>query len=122
MDSCIVLWWLTEPRRLGKKAYQEIANTDNEVLVSVATLWELGIKHKLGRLELPHNFLEVLHTEKIQILPIEAPHALAVIDLPMIHQDPFDRMLIAQTKLENLVLVTKDGVIAKYPVSTLMCS
>lgn len=121
LDSCIVLWWLTEPQRLGKKAQQAIADTDNEVLVSAASLWELGIKHKLGRLDLPHNFLEILHAEKIQILAIEAQHALAVIDLPMIHQDPFDRMLIAQAKCEDLLLVTRDQTMRKYPVSILMC-
>ena len=89
--------------------------------MSVASLWELGIKHKLDRLELPYNFLEILHTEKIKILAIEAQHALAVIDLPMIHMDPFDRMLIAQAKCDDLVLVTKDQIMSKYPITILMC-
>jgi len=114
LDTHILLWWLTEPQKLGKKIDASIADISNEVWISVATIWELSIKHKLGRIELPHNFIEILHAEKVQILPIATQHALAIIDLPMIHQDPFDRMLIAQAKCEDLVLVTKDTMIKKY--------
>ena len=122
LDSCTILWWLTEPRQLGKKVYQLIADTDNEVFISVVSLWELSIKHSLKRLEIPHNFIEILRTESMRILSIEAQHALAIMDLPMIHQDPFDRMLIAQAKCEDLLLITKDSVIQKYPISTVVCS
>lgn len=100
LDSRLVLWWLTEPKRLSKKAQRAIADPDHKTLVSAApSLWELGIKYKLGRLELPHHFLETLHAEKIFTLSITAQRALAVIDLTPIHQDPFDRILIAPSKM-----------------------
>jgi PIN domain nuclease of toxin-antitoxin system len=119
LDTHIVLWWMAEPTKLSSKVHQAITNSDNAAFISAASIWELAIKHKLGRVDLPHYFLEALQAAQIQILSIEAHHALATIDLPPIHQDPFDRMLIAQAKCENLVLVTKDANILKYPISTL---
>lgn len=121
LDSHVVLWWLATPEKISKDAYTAIADQNNEAYISVATIWELGIKHKLGRLELPYPFLEILQKEDIRTLSIEARHALAIIDLPLIHQDPFDRMLIAQAKCDDLLLVTQDKMITQYPISTIGC-
>lgn len=119
LDTCVVLWWLSQPEKLTKKAQTTIADSDNILWVSAASIWEIAIKYKLKRLDIPHHFLDTVRAEQIQLLPIEVTDAMATIDLPSIHQDHFDRIIIAQAKANNFVLITRDEHIMQYPIATL---
>jgi PIN domain nuclease of toxin-antitoxin system len=119
LDTHVVLWWLSDPGRLSEAARAAIADGTNRVYVSAAAAWEMAIKKSLGRLDIPGNLAEALADDDIAVLDVSLDHALAVADLPMIHQDPFDRMQIVQAHHENLTLVTRDQRILRYGVSYL---
>lgn len=119
LDTHIILWWLTNPKQISAKAIKIISDKENSVFISSTSLWEMAIKKGLGRLTLPRNIVEILQTEGIQIMPIGHEEALGISDLPQIHQDPFDRMLVMQAKLHNCVLITRDENIMDYPVVTI---
>ncbi len=119
LDTHVLLWWLSEPSQLSAQAKDAIAEGAHAVYMSTAAAWEMAIKKALGRLEFPGNLEEVLRKDHIEALPITLPHALAVADLPVHHQDPFDRMQIAQARIENLTLITRDARIAEYDVKVL---
>ena len=119
LDTHVLLWWLDDPSLLAEKARNAIAQGDNMIFVSAAVAWEIAIKKALGKLEAPDNLQDVMAAERFQSLPITIPHALAITALPAIHQDPFDRIQIAQAKLESLTLVTRDRFIQQYPISSI---
>ncbi|GFO71581.1 hypothetical protein BJAS_P1196 [Bathymodiolus japonicus methanotrophic gill symbiont] len=89
----------------------------NLIFISSATVWELSIKQSLGRLEIPDNLLEEIDLHRFTQLGINSQHAQLAGKLPNIHKDPFDRMLIAQAKIEKLTLVTRDKLVAQYDVA-----
>lgn len=115
LDTHIILWWLTEPTKLSSKIKLLIENKQNKLFVSSVSFWEMAIKQSLGRLTIPKNIIEVLIKEGLETLALTPEEALAVSDLPYIHNDPFDRMLIVQAKLNNLILITNDSKIMEYP-------
>ncbi|MCP5112003.1 MAG: type II toxin-antitoxin system VapC family toxin [bacterium] len=123
LDTHVLLWWLANDRRLGKKARAAIRRRDELVFVSAASLWEIAIKAGLGRLKLegpPETWLPPeLERHDFRDLPVTGSHALAVGELPKLHGDPFDRMLIAQGREERMTLVTADERVLKYPVDLL---
>ena len=119
LDTHVLLWWLDDPLQLSEKARTAVAEGGNSVFVSAAAAWEITIKKSLGKLDAPDDLEEVMVEERFQPLPITIPHALAVVTLPPIHQDPFDRIQIAQAKLENLTLVTRDLFIQQYDLNLL---
>jgi len=119
LDTHVVLWWLTEPNRISSKARKIINDKEKKVYISSASFWEMAIKKSVGRLNLPNNIIEILISECFEILPIAPKDGLSVADLPLIHSDPFDRMLITQAKLNDLILITRDEKIFGYPVLTL---
>jgi PIN domain nuclease of toxin-antitoxin system len=118
LDTHAWIWMLASPERLCEEAQTALANSDNEVFLSVASAWEAGIKHTLGKLSLPAPLpsLAELSVQKfnIQVLPIALNHALTAATLPPHHRDPFDRMLVAQRDVEGLILVTADEAIRRY--------
>ena len=114
LDTHALLWWLDDPTLLAPTARVAIGQGQNAVFISAAAAWEIAIKKALGRLKAPDNLEEVLEEERFQPLPITLAHALAVVSLPPIHQDPFDRIQAAQAKLENLILVTRDARLKQY--------
>ena len=116
LDTHALLWWLSGSDELSAEAQDVISKGSNAVYMSSAAAWEMSIKKALGRLDVPANLEEVLRKDHIEVLPITLPHALAVADLPLHHQDPFDRMQIAQARLEGLVLITRDKKIRQYDV------
>ena len=116
IDTHVLLWWLDDPALLSGEARTVIAEGRNPVFVSAAAVWEIAIKKARGKLEAPDNLEEVLEQERFQPLPITIPHALAVGALPPLHEDPFDRIQVAQAKVEGLVLVTRDSFQKKYGV------
>jgi PIN domain nuclease of toxin-antitoxin system len=120
LDTHVLLWWLDDPLLISDAVQSAIRNPDNSVYVSAATVWEIVIKKALGKLDAPDNLAEVVHVCQFDSLPITVEHALAVRDLPLHHLDPFDRILISQTKVEGLTIVTRDSNILRYPVQYLM--
>lgn len=111
---------MADPARLGEAMRAAIMAPANAVHVSAASVWEIAIKRALGRLEFPLERLDaVLEATGMEHLPIRAAHAVAAGGLPRHHGDPFDRILIAQARVEDLVLVSGDAAIAAYDVALL---
>lgn len=123
LDTHVFLWLQTEPERLGKRLGL-LEDTRNELLFSAAGSWEIAIKYALGRLSLPEPPPRYvpgrLRAIGAQALPVEHTHALAVAELPSLHRDPFDRLLVAQAQLLDATILTADPIVARYPVSTLL--
>jgi PIN domain nuclease of toxin-antitoxin system len=118
LDSHAFLWWLAEDPKLSAGARQVVADPASIVYVSAATIWELSVKAALGKLDLDGADLvaEIEENDFVE-LPITARHSLAAAYLPRHHEDPFDRMLIAQAQIEGLTMVTKDPAFRAYGVS-----
>ncbi|MEZ4707738.1 MAG: type II toxin-antitoxin system VapC family toxin [Caldilineaceae bacterium] len=120
LDTHAFLWAVSDPQRLSAKARVAIQDGDNMVFVSAATAWEIAIKKAIGKLKIPlDSYLDELEVHRFTQLNITAEHALAVEYLPMLHTDPFDRLLIAQAQIEKLVLVTRDARIGEYVIQTI---
>ena len=115
LDTDVILWWQSDDRRLNKAARQAIATAD-VVWVSAVSAWEVSIKAALGRLKLREPFGVLLAADDFTELPLRLAHADALASLPPHHADPFDRMLIAQARLEGLTLVTSDRQFWQYRV------
>jgi len=116
IDTHILLWWLGFPGKLSGKIKSAIEDTKNTVFISSAALWEIAIKKNLGKLKIPGNLKDILSENDIIPLSITADHIYALENLPDIHNDPFDRIQIAQCIHERLVFVTEDGLIRKYGI------
>jgi len=119
LDTHVLLWWLGDDMRLRAEARNAIAEPENIVFVSAATTWEIAIKTSLGKLTLPEGLEEQISKNAFTPLPITMAHTLAIAQLPPIHQDPFDRMLVSQALLEDMTLITHDQRIMKYDVEIL---
>ena len=116
LDTHIFLWWLTDDPALSAKAREVIGNGNNVIYISAASVWEISVKKSLGKLEAPENIETIVEQERFQKLSITLSHGEAAGQLPTYHRDPFDRMLIAQARCEELILVTVDQDIPKYQV------
>jgi PIN domain nuclease of toxin-antitoxin system len=119
LDTHVLLWWLDDNPALSETGRNAISNPDNLIVLSAVVIWEIRIKQALGKLEIAPNFYHAIKTQGFDLLSITSDHAYAVGDLPMHHRDPFDRMIIAQAKVEGLSVVTHDPVFKKYAVSVL---
>lgn len=123
LDTHVFLWWINDDSRLSQNVRQIISDSANELFLSAVSGWEIAIKSRLGRLDLPGN-LEGFISEQIafnamQSLPVKMSHALHTYSLPLLHRDPFDRMLVSQSQLERLPILTMDTQIAAYDVDVL---
>ena len=120
MDTHVFLWWITDDRRLPISVRGIIADGGNELLLSAASCWEIAIKANLGRIALPKRpdiFIpDQMALNAVQGLPVQASHALHIFNLPHLHRDPFDKMLVAQSQMEGLPIITSDPLIAQYNV------
>lgn len=120
LDTHTLLWFLGGDERLSPRAREIIEDGGNEALTSVASLWEIAIKHSLGRLELDRPFTELipsqLEANAIGVLAMELRHVAAVATLPFHHRDPFDRLLVAQALVEDLPIIGRDEVFDSYGV------
>lgn len=119
LDTHILIWTLENNPVLSDNIRREIINGENMIFVSTASVWEISIKMSMGKLQVPDNLLEELDSHRFTLLNINFEHAQLAGKLPLIHKDPFDRMLIAQTILEKLTLVSNDQLIAQYDVKLL---
>ena len=117
LDTHLLLWAAGDPDRLSHAARALIEDPENELIFSAASLWEIAIKHGLGRADFQVNsrvLRRCLHDNGYSELPITSEHAVAIDSLPLIHKDPFDRILIAQATVEGITLLTTDSLVAKY--------
>lgn len=118
LDTQLLLWATGAPERLSDAAEKIILDSSVRLLYSSVSVWEVAIKSTLGRSDFlvqPARFLEELIDRGYAELPMHADHAIAIAELPTIHRDPFDRMLIGQATRESIVLLTTDTVIGSYP-------
>jgi len=119
LNTHVLLWWLADDRKLAKPAREIIANPNNDVHVSSASIWETAIKAALGRLDIELDDLEdAIVRNAFRPLPIGFRHAVPAGRLPSVHRDPFDRMLVAQASVEELLIVSHDRVFERYGLST----
>jgi len=123
LDTHTFLWWAADDPQISLKAKALITNPDNEVFFSVVSAWEIIIKVGIGKLSLsesPETYIPSrIVSNQFEILPVQMSHILKINSLPNFHKDPFDRLLIAQSLVEDLLLLTVDNAIAQYPVTTI---
>jgi len=120
LDTHILLWWLADDSKLSTPARDVIAAPENSVFYSAASVWEMRIKQAIGKLVLPSDFADVLAAQAFEPLAVTVDHANALHDLPLLHRDPFDRLLVAQARRERLTILTHDQLVGQYDVSTRM--
>ncbi|MSP14803.1 MAG: type II toxin-antitoxin system VapC family toxin [Chloroflexi bacterium] len=122
-DTHAFIWWDNDPARLSAKALVLCSDPENELILSVTSLWEMQIKRQLGKLNLRLPLAEIVAqqqaTNGLSLLAITQVHILALDGLPTPHKDPFDRLLIAQATAEGIALVSNDLVFASYPVQVI---
>jgi PIN domain nuclease of toxin-antitoxin system len=117
IDTHLILWAASDPDRLSEEARQLLLDSANELYYSAASLWEVTIKRTLGRSDFqvdPRRLWRMLPVNGYRELPIAGEHAIAVEALPLLHKDPFDRLLLAQARVEGLTLLTVDQQLAEY--------
>lgn len=116
LDTQALLALLMSPARVPEAARQAVAETRSGPVVSAVSVWEIAIKRAIGKLPAPDNLLEILDRHAYELLPVTPMHAWATAELPMHHRDPFDRLLVAQARLEGLAIVSGDSAFAVYGV------
>jgi PIN domain nuclease of toxin-antitoxin system len=123
LDTHTFLWWIANDPQLSLRARQVMVDSATELFLSVASGWEIAIKSHLGKLRLPPDLqgfvAEQVRVNGIQVLPIEMMHVLHVHTLPDHHRDPFDRLLVAQSQLEKMPILTGDAQIGRYAVTVI---
>lgn len=123
LDTPALIWWTITPEKLSQRVLNVLDDRNNDLILSVASVWEMQIKIQLGKLTLNLPRTKLIagqqQTNGLQILPIELVHVLALQHLPNIHKDQFDRLLIAQTAFEHLSIISIDSVFDAYPVPRL---
>lgn len=118
LDTHAAIWWLADDPALTSTQRQVITDKRNSLFVSSASIWEISIKRSLGKIEIDTGYTDVLRAQGFIELPISWIHAREVNLLPMHHRDPFDRLLVAQARIESMVLVTSDPEIPRYDLRT----
>ena len=117
LDTHVLLWWLDDSPYLSEAERYAIADSENLIVVSAVVIWEMRIKQALGKLVISKDFYPVIKAQGFELLSITTDHAYAAGGLPMHHRDPFDRMIIAQARLEKLCIITHDSIFSRYDVS-----
>ncbi|WP_227430810.1 type II toxin-antitoxin system VapC family toxin [Psychrobacter sp. I-STPA6b] len=121
LDTHALIWWWTNPQKLSTQAFDIISNPRNIIFVSSASIWEMATKHRKGKLGeaqlILDKFSSLMLINNFKHMPINWQHAKLSGELPHSHSDPFDRMLVAQAKLENLALISCDGALADFDIT-----
>lgn len=120
LDTHVLLWWLMNESSLTSRARSAIADPAASVFVSAASAWEIAIKQALGKLEAPSDLERQIEVNRFEPLSITIGHAYSAGTLPRHHEDPFDRVLVAQAMSEGLTIVTRDPRLQRYGVTTLL--
>lgn len=118
-DTNALLWWLADDRRLSAAAREVIGGGEVAVHFSAASVWEAEIKAASGKLAGGDQLLEALEADHFLELPVSARHAREAARLPLLHRDPFDRMIVAQARVEGLTIITRDAKIGEYGTKVL---
>ena len=125
LDTAVWLWSLNSPELIGDEGREIIERGEEEIYLSAVTSWEISIKMRLGKLDFSgppaHHVPQFMAKQSLRPLSVTHSHAAKVYDLPPHHRDPFDRMLIAQAMVEDMVILTSDRSFKKYPVRLLWC-
>ncbi len=120
LDTHILIWWSLDSGKLTRKVYELLTDSSNTLVVSIASIWEMQIKVQLGKLDLEKKVSELItHQQQInnlEVLPIDPTHVYALESLPNEHRDPFDRIIIAQSIVEAIPLLSADRVFDRYLV------
>jgi PIN domain nuclease of toxin-antitoxin system len=122
VDTHVVLWYLEGNQSLSKTRRQAIVDARNDIFVSIASLWEISIKISFGKLKISRPISDIflqLAKQGISVLPIMPGHVMQAATLPLHHRDPFDRMLIAQSQVEFLSIMTNDDIFGAYGIRSL---
>ena len=123
LDTHTFIWWANEPNKLSDRVLNSLKNCENQLILSVASAWEMQIKMQLGKLKLETSLEGLIKSQQItnelKILIVNLQHVLALDKLPYHHKDPFDRILISQANMEDFTLVSKDDIFSKYPVKVI---
>ena len=120
LDTHLLLWAISQPSKLPAAARKKIAAA--EIYISAASIWEISIKSALGKLAAnPTEVLSVIEPAGFSLLPITGEHAAKVAELPLLHKDPFDRLLVAQASVEPMLLLTNDEVLRDYGSFIILC-
>ena len=118
LDTHIFIWWMRKSEKI--KVFEPIfLNPEIKIYLSVVNIWEIVVKKKIGKLRPPRGWKEDVMASGFEILPISLEHIYSLENLPLYHKDPFDRMLVAQAKVEDLTLITNDKKIWKYKIDVL---
>ena len=125
LDTMVWLWSVGPSKTIGTAGLEILASREEEIYLSAASSWEIAIKTRLGKFQLPEPpgryVPKRLVEQGIRSLPINQDHGLKVYDLPLHHSDPFDRIIIAQAIVEEMVVLTSDRVFEKYPIDVVWC-
>jgi PIN domain nuclease of toxin-antitoxin system len=120
LDTHAFIWWDSEPDKLSPRARSLCEDPQNQLVLSVASLWEMQIKLQLGKLTLSSSLSSIIAAQQeaneLHLLAIQPDHTYALDNLPTLHKDPFDRMIVAQAITEGLRLISHDDIVRKYPV------
>ncbi|MCY3834629.1 MAG: type II toxin-antitoxin system VapC family toxin [Chloroflexi bacterium] len=123
LDTSSFLWYVSDHQRLSSVATERLNDPVSTIHLSLVSIWEIAIKFNMGKLELPLPFDEfvdtTIHSYSLRLLNIQIPHLRRVARIPLHHRDPFDRMLIAQSLVENIAIITSDAAFDAYPVQRL---
>jgi PIN domain nuclease of toxin-antitoxin system len=116
LDTHIILWWLYDDPQLPRRHRQIVSEPDNHIIVSVASLWEIEIKMAVGKLVVDPGYIDAVKSDGFELLSIHPSHVVKLRSLPLYHNDPFDRMLVAQAQAECMIFLTIDKMVKKYDV------
>ena len=119
LDTHVFIWWDDGARKLRKTVREVITDPSNRIVVSAASIWEISIKRGIGKLSFRHDVPQAVRTNGFETLDINPEHAELAGSLPLHHSDPFDRMLVAQTRINDLVLLSLDRKMLPYGVPLL---
>lgn len=123
LDTHTFLWWDANPEKLSASVMEALSNPENSIFLSVVSAWEVQIKKQLGKLYLSIPLDEMIESQeqvnRMVVLPVELKHVLALDNLPAHHKDPFDRLLIAQAKAEQMAIASADPLFAQYDVKVI---
>ncbi|GAB4203068.1 MAG: type II toxin-antitoxin system VapC family toxin [Roseiflexaceae bacterium] len=123
LDTHTFIWWDSDPQQLSPRVISLCSDTGNDLFVSAASLWEMQIKQNIGKLNLRISLSDMVHRQQITnnlfVLAIHQDHIFGLENLPNIHKDPFDRILIAQANTEGMLLLSADTIFSSYPVQVI---
>ena len=114
LDTHVVLWWYFDSSRLTEEHRRLIADENNQVFISAAAIWEIEVKRRNGKLKCPVDMMERIRADGFSFLPIRAEHLVPLRTIPPIHNDPFDRIMVCQSLVEEIPLISYDSCVNAY--------